>query len=129
MTTTTATDRRIPALCAIRGHDIGPDVCRVEKCDSATLVGLHAAARLAREAWEQLTCGCPSPGECCCPVEAHRLRFAHARRWAEDEVRARAGVWWRLAEQILDGGLDPNHCAMHPFSAAPCVDLCREDDG
>ena len=126
--TASATDRRVLALCALRNHDRGPDACRDEACDSATVVGLHDAARLAREAWEQLVCGCPSPGECCCDVEPHRLRFAHAARWAEDGVRERAGVWWRQAEQILTGDTDPAYCAMHTLAPLPCG-LCGEEDG
>ena len=131
-----ATDRRIPALCALRDHDLHfhgtsaapPPDCFTEGCDSATIVGLHEAARLAREAWEQLVCGCPSPGECCCGVEPHRLRFAHAARWAEDGVRERAGVWWRQTEQLLnDEGAA--YCAFHPLHVVPCTDLCGEEEG
>ena len=125
--TVSSCDRRILALCVLFGHDRGPDACRAESCDSATIVGLHEAARLASEAWEQLVCGCPSPGECCCDVERGRLKFRHAMAWSRDQWRERAGVWWRQAEQILTGDTDPAYCPMHVLAPLPCG-LCGEED-
>ena len=131
-------DRRILALCLLMGHDIhsypsspndpGADLCMTEGCSSAAMVGLFEAARLGREAWATLVCGCPSPADCACPLERCRFKFSHAAAWTQDRLRFLAGVWWRQAEQILNGDTDPAYCSHHTLSPVPCG-LCGEEEG
>lgn len=127
MTTTTAPcERRVAALCSLMGHDAGPDACRDESCLSATIVGLHTAAGLARAAAEVLEVGGATPARS--DVARLKLRLRNEAAWAADEVRARAGVWWRQAEQILNGDDGTAWCPLHELTAQPCGSCGEEEE-